>query len=469
MAVACVGGGSNAIGLLTRFIGETSVRGWSAWRRRARGSRAAMRRPSLAARPGVLHGSRSLPAPGRRWPGDRGALDLGRARLPGHRAAALGAVRGRALEILERHRRGGARGRPAADPDRGHPPGPRAGARHRRPGRPARPAAARCAARGRTRSSSSACPGAGTRTSRPSRIASWPARARTPHEPATLAAPVPAGPRGRRHSAAAGRASAAAFATAAGPVVPRSSRTRWRAIPTPTTSEAIALAAHRRRRGPRWRSGCPTPTRWRMAPPCSARAGRPRGRGDPRPLHRARRRASTPRARTCRSSPWATSTRSSAGATGATVLLGSARPACAASSSPTSRPTRAPTSRPRRARLGIGIVYLVTPTTPPERRASSPRAARGSSTRSRWPASRALARRCRRASRGFLRDVRAVSPVPVAVGFGVSTAGPRARAGPRGRRHHRGLGAGGCARAGRPGRRADGRPGALPAEATVRE
>jgi tryptophan synthase beta chain len=58
LAVACVGGGSNAIGLLSRFIGETSVRliGVEAAGEGLTGRHAA----ALAGgSPGVLHGSRS--------------------------------------------------------------------------------------------------------------------------------------------------------------------------------------------------------------------------------------------------------------------------------------------------------------------------------------------------------------------------------------------------------------------------
>jgi tryptophan synthase alpha chain len=72
------------------------------------------------------------------------------------------------------------------------------------------------------------------------------------------------------------------------------------------------------------------------------------------------------------------------------------------------------------ARCGIGIVYLVAPTTPVERRAFVASRSQGflyavslagvTGARTRLPPG----------VRGFLRDVRSVSPVPVAVGFGVS-------------------------------------------------
>lgn len=72
------------------------------------------------------------------------------------------------------------------------------------------------------------------------------------------------------------------------------------------------------------------------------------------------------------------------------------------------------------ARHGIGIVYLVAPTTPVDRRSMIAQRSQGflyavslagvTGARTRLPAG--VTR--------FLRDVRAISPVPVAVGFGVS-------------------------------------------------
>lgn len=72
------------------------------------------------------------------------------------------------------------------------------------------------------------------------------------------------------------------------------------------------------------------------------------------------------------------------------------------------------------AEVGIGLVYLVAPTTTPDRRAAIAARSRGflyavslagvTGARTRLPPG--IGR--------FLRDVRAVSPVPVAVGFGVS-------------------------------------------------
>jgi tryptophan synthase beta chain len=60
LAVACVGGGSNAIGLLSRFIGEPSVRlvvAEAAGEGLETGRHAAAIR---GGRPGILHGARSL-------------------------------------------------------------------------------------------------------------------------------------------------------------------------------------------------------------------------------------------------------------------------------------------------------------------------------------------------------------------------------------------------------------------------
>ena len=79
--VAAVGGGSNAMGLFHPFLDDRDVRivaveaaGHGIARRRAR--RGHDRRPARhPARPALL------PAPGRGRPGDRAALDLGRARL----------------------------------------------------------------------------------------------------------------------------------------------------------------------------------------------------------------------------------------------------------------------------------------------------------------------------------------------------------------------------------------------------
>ena len=106
---------------------------------------------------------------------------------------------------------------------------------------------------------------------------------------------------------------------------------------------------------------------------------------------------------------------------------------------------------------GLAVVYLVAPTTPPERRAAIAARSGGflycvslvgvTGARSTLP---------RRVGR-LVRDVKAVSPVPVAVGFGVSRpAHVRAIAKAGARRRRRRLGARRRARPRRPRRRADG-------------
>jgi hypothetical protein len=118
MAIACVGGGSNALGLLHRFIGEPSVRlavaeaaGEGIATGPPRGG-APRRHAGDPPRLALVH------APGRRRPGHRGGLDLGRARLPGHRAAARGADAGGPAHRFVRHRHGGRRRDAAGRPDR---------------------------------------------------------------------------------------------------------------------------------------------------------------------------------------------------------------------------------------------------------------------------------------------------------------------------------------------------------------
>ena len=104
--IACVGGGSNAIGIFVPFAGDAERR---ARRRRGRGRRDRDRPPRRAA-----HRRRPRRRPARRLLGDhagrgrpdpRGALDLGRARLPGHRARARAAARHRPRALRRGHRR----------------------------------------------------------------------------------------------------------------------------------------------------------------------------------------------------------------------------------------------------------------------------------------------------------------------------------------------------------------------------
>lgn len=72
------------------------------------------------------------------------------------------------------------------------------------------------------------------------------------------------------------------------------------------------------------------------------------------------------------------------------------------------------------ARFGIGIVYLVAPTTPRERRAYVASRSQGFLYAVSLAGVTGARRQLPRGVGRFLRDVRAVSPVPVAVGFGVS-------------------------------------------------
>ena len=115
------------------------------------------------------------------------------------------------------------------------------------------------------------------------------------------------------------------------------------------------------------------------------------------------------------------------------------------------------------ARHGIGIVYLVAPTTPVARRAYVASRSQGFLYAVSLAGVTGARKRLPPGVRGFLRDVRSVSPVPVAVGFGVSKPAHARELARRRGRHHRGLRARGCAGAGRPGHRAYGRPGAFTA------
>ena len=168
LALACVGGGSNAIGLLDRFIGEPTVRLAVA---EAAGDGIATGRHAAAlagGTPGILHGARSMMLQDARRPGDRGALGVGRPRLPGRRAADRRARRGRPARD-RRPRRTTRRSRRCAGW-----PGPKGSCRRSRP-RMRSPTLPRLLAgdgrravpTGRRRPScSSACPVAATRTSR---------------------------------------------------------------------------------------------------------------------------------------------------------------------------------------------------------------------------------------------------------------------------------------------------------------
>jgi tryptophan synthase alpha chain len=72
------------------------------------------------------------------------------------------------------------------------------------------------------------------------------------------------------------------------------------------------------------------------------------------------------------------------------------------------------------AEVGIGIVYLVAPTTPVERRAFVAGRSRGFLYAVSLSGVTGARRRLAPGVARFVRDIRAISPVPVAVGFGVS-------------------------------------------------
>ncbi len=100
--VACVGGGSNAIGLFHPFLADESVRliGVEAAGRR-HGHRPARRRPQRRAA-GRAARQQDLSAAGRRRPDHRGPFDLRRPRLSRHRPRARLAARRRPRPISDR-------------------------------------------------------------------------------------------------------------------------------------------------------------------------------------------------------------------------------------------------------------------------------------------------------------------------------------------------------------------------------
>jgi tryptophan synthase beta chain len=103
LAIACVGGGSNAIGLLSRFIGEPSVRLAVA---EAAGDGIETGRHAaaiLGGSTGILHGSRSLMLQDRDGQVVEAHSASAGPRLPGHRPAARCARRGRAARGGSRH------------------------------------------------------------------------------------------------------------------------------------------------------------------------------------------------------------------------------------------------------------------------------------------------------------------------------------------------------------------------------
>ena len=176
----------------------------------------------------------------------------------------------------------------------------------------------------------------------------------------------------------------------------------------------------RRRRPPRDRPAVLGSARRRCDAPARIARGAPRGR-DVRAVARARRRASPRPAPASRSCRWATRTSSSAAATAATAPRRSRKAGAAGVIVADLTPDEgAPVRGRRRGRRARGRL----PRRPDDLgRAGAPRSPPGaaaSSTASASSASRAPGRACPSTVRRLVADVRAVSPVPVAVGFGVS-------------------------------------------------
>ena len=211
LALACVGGGSNAIGLLARFIGEPSVRlavveaagdGIETGRHAA---------AILGGTPGILHGSRSLmlqDADGQVVEAHSASAGLDYPGI-GPQLAAL-AEAGR-IEVAAATDREAVAAMKADDPDRGHPARARDGPCRRGTPQAAGRGRRGRAARGRTsRSCCSGSPAAATRTSRRSSGSPTSSRGRAPGDAR------PRGPidRAGTNETAGARRIAAAFARA---------------------------------------------------------------------------------------------------------------------------------------------------------------------------------------------------------------------------------------------------------------
>ena len=269
LALACVGGGSNAIGLLDRFIGEPSVRLAVA---EAAGDGIATGRHAAAlagGTPGILHGARSMMLQDARRPGRRGALGVGRARLPGRRAADRGARRGGPARGRGGDRRRGVRG------DARLSPGPRASCpRSRPPTRSRRCRGSWPAPRARRADWPdeavvlSGCPAAATRTSRRSGAGS---RRRRVVIAARRRAAAPTRRAGTNETAGARRI-AAAFARRARGRPRRAHPVRRRRLPG-RRDELRGSRSPRSTPAPTCsRSACRTPTRSPTAPRSSGLA-----------------------------------------------------------------------------------------------------------------------------------------------------------------------------------------------------
>ena len=130
-AVACVGGGSNAIGTFIPFVNDEEVELIGV---EAAGEGLSTRRhsaPLTTGARGVLHGALTAVLQDEDGPDPRGALDLGRARLSGGGSRARVAARLGPGPIRGRRGRRGARGVPPGRPAGGHPAGARVVARDR--------------------------------------------------------------------------------------------------------------------------------------------------------------------------------------------------------------------------------------------------------------------------------------------------------------------------------------------------
>ncbi len=138
LVLACVGGGSNAIGLLDRFIGEPEVRLAVA---EAAGDGIATGRHAAAlagGTPGILHGSRSLMLQDRDGQVVEAHSISAGLDYPGVGPQIAALVGRRPARARRCDRSRGPRGAPPGRPAGGHPAGPRDGPRVRRAAPPAR-------------------------------------------------------------------------------------------------------------------------------------------------------------------------------------------------------------------------------------------------------------------------------------------------------------------------------------------
>ncbi len=134
LLLACVGGGSNAIGLFFAFLEDAGVRmvGVEAGGRSARPGEHAARflaESGSGAAVGVLQGTRTYLLQDEAGNVLADALGLGRARLPGRRAGARAPARRGPGRVRLGHRRRGPRRVPSPGRDRGHPARARVGPR----------------------------------------------------------------------------------------------------------------------------------------------------------------------------------------------------------------------------------------------------------------------------------------------------------------------------------------------------